>query len=81
MDQKTGDEITYLAPAFVTTAYAEYSRVMEIMPTPITDVTSEQLACMEFMLASNRPPYADFAVWQKYGTRGMSRNSFTGMMG
>ena len=81
MDQKTGDEITYLAPAFVTTAYAEYLRVMEVMPPPISDVTAEQLACMEFMLASNRPPYTDFAVWQKYGARCLRRNSFTGMMG
>ena len=50
MDQKTGDEITYLAPSFVTAAYAEYLRVMEVMPSPQTDVTGEQLACMEFML-------------------------------
>ena len=81
MDQKTGDEITYLAPAFVTSAYAEYLRVMEVMPSPQVDVTEEQLACMEFMISSNRPPYADFAVWQKYGTRCLRRNSFTGMIG
>ena len=67
MDQKTGDEITYLAPSFVTAAYAEYLRVMEVMPSPQTDVTGEQLACMEFMLGSDRTPYADFAVWQNMG--------------
>ena len=81
MDQKTGDEITYIAPDFVSKAYAQYLQVMEIMPPPASEVTAEQLACMEFMLKSHRPPYTDFSVWQKHGTRCLRRKSFTGMMG
>ena len=81
MDQETGDEITYLAPAFVQLAYARYLRVLEVMPSPVADVTAEHLACMDYMVKSHRPPYADFSVWQKYGTRCLRRHSFTGMMG
>ena len=81
MDQKTGDEITYLAPAFVQAAYARYLRVMEVMPSPQTNVTPEQLACLDYMVKSHRVPYADFSVWQKYGTRCLRKHSFSGMMG
>ena len=81
MDQKTGDEITYLPPAFVQEAYARYLRVMEVMPSPATNVTPEQLACLDYMVKSHRVPYADFSVWQKYGTRCLRKHSFSGMMG
>ena len=81
MDQKTGDEITYLPPDFVQAAYARYLRVMEVMPSPATNVTPEQLACLDYMVKSHRVPYADFSVWQKYGTRCLRKHSFSGMMG
>ena len=81
MDQKTGDEITYLPPDFVQLAYARYLRVMEVMPSPETNVTTEQLACLDYMVKSHRVPYADFSVWQKFGTRCLRKHSFTGMMG
>ena len=81
MDQKTGDEITYLAPDFVQAAYARYLRVMEVYPSPQTNVTPEQLACLDYMTKTHRVPYADFSVWQKYGTRCLRKHSFTGMMG
>ena len=82
LDQKTAEEITYLPDVAVQQAYSQYVRVMEIMPTPASDVTTEQLACMDFMVnRTSRAPYADFSVWQKYGARCLRRNTFTGLLG
>ena len=80
LDQKIGDEITYVGDDFIQRAYACYMRVMEVMPSPAANVTTEQLTCMDFMLRSARPPYADFSVWGKHGTRSLRRNSFTGVL-
>ena len=54
LDQKIGDEITYVGDDFIQRAYARYMRVMEVMPSPAANVTTEQLTCMDFMLRSVR---------------------------
>ena len=80
LDQETNDEITYLSDDLVQRAYAQYARVMEIIPPPASDVTTEQLACMGVMVNRTfRQPYADFTVWGKHGTHSLRRNSSVGL--
>ena len=63
-DQKASEEITYLPGPEIQACHARYVAIMEEMPSPALDVTTEQLACLDFLLTKTaKPPYADFSIF------------------
>ena len=63
VDQKLGDEITYLPDDKIVAYHAHYYSIMEDSPSPHVAVTTEQLAAITYLVKANKAPYADFAIF------------------
>ena len=80
MGQKAAEEITYLPDPEIQACHARYVAIMEEMPPPNLDVTTEQLACLDFIVNKTaKPPYADFSIFGRNGTRLLRRLTMTGL--
>ena len=79
LDQKANEEIVYLSAAALQAMLATYHKVMDELPPPDVAPCSEQLAAIDFVLRTERAPYADFGVWVKNGLRAVRRSQFTGL--
>jgi hypothetical protein len=80
LDQRMNDEVTYLDAADILTMNARYVQVMETMPPANKAVTREQLTALEFTLGQGRVPYADCAIYGRYGHRRARAMAFKGMV-
>ena len=58
---------------------ARYVQVMGALPDAEEAVTDEQISAMSHLLASGRPPAADFSIWGPHGTRLLRRVRIQGM--
>jgi hypothetical protein len=80
LDQKIGDEITYLSVTDLVRFQHNYWIAMEARPTPDVNVTSEQLTALEYIVKSGRAPYADFGIFGKFGVRTLRRIKLTSIV-
>jgi hypothetical protein len=78
LDQKLGEEITYLPNPDLQAMYSRYIRIMEEKPASELAVTTEQLTALKHILDSGRVPYADFAVWGPHMIRFLKRKALEG---
>ena len=78
LDQKLGEDITYLPDPEIQACNARYYLVMDEMPPKEVAVTTEQLAGLRHVLDTCRPPYADFAVFGPHGVRSAKRAKMAG---
>ena len=79
MDQRFGEEITYLPNAEIQKMRARYIDAYDEPPSAEVACNKEQLACLKHALDSGREPYADLAVWGPYGTRMLKKSSVSGL--
>jgi hypothetical protein len=80
LDQRMGDEITYLESKDILIMNARYVKAMEVMPPVAKAVTIEQLTALEYTVRNGRPPNADFAIFKKHGGRTARAMAFTGLI-
>ena len=80
LDQKLGEEITYMPPQDAQLMYARYIKVMDEAPGEDVAVTIEQLTAISHVLRSGRAPYADFSIWVKNANRMMKRIALQGLV-
>ena len=80
LDQRSAEEITYSPNTSMLTYNANYMRVMECEPTPGKAATYDQLTALQYTMDTGRPPYTDFAVFGKYGSRRARAMAFTGLI-
>jgi len=79
MDQRFGEEITYLPNAEIQKMRARYVDAYDEPPRAEIACNKEQLACLKHALDSGREPYADLAVWGPYATRLLKKASMSGL--
>jgi len=79
MDQRFGEEITYLPNAEIQKMRARFVDAYDEPPRAEIACNKEQLACLKHALDSGREPYADLAVWGPHATRLLKKASMTGL--
>jgi hypothetical protein len=78
LDQKLGEEITYMPNHDLQKYYSRYVKVMDEKPSPDVAVTVEQLTAIKHMLDTGRLIYADFSVFCPNGQRMMKKTALSG---
>ena len=63
------EQITFMLDSAWLAARAQYNKVMEQFPHEEVDITAAQLSALKHLIDTDRPPYADFACFGKYGAR------------
>jgi hypothetical protein len=69
LDPTLSAAVLPLAPSFLQTLYDDYSKKYGKSPSEDVDNTPDQLASLHQVVGENRPPYADFSVYGKFGMR------------
>jgi hypothetical protein len=78
VDQLYDEEIDVVPVTVLQEAYDIYSAKLGGVPAEDEDVTAEQFSSMKHLILSNRPPYADFAVFGPFGQRLRRKVKFHG---
>jgi hypothetical protein len=78
LDQKLGEEITYLRKEEVVKMLARYVRVMDERPPPEKAATTEQLTALKHVLDTGRDPFVDFSVFGNHQVRNQKRSTLSG---
>jgi hypothetical protein len=79
VDQIVDDEITFLPNPELQVMNNRFSLAMGSLPDPEEACTEEQISAMAHLLASGRPPCADFSIWGPHGTRLLRRSKIQGL--
>jgi len=79
MDQRFGEEITYLPNAEIQKMRARFIDAYDEPPSADIACNKEQLACLQHALINGREPYVDMAVWGPHGTRLLKKASMSGL--
>jgi len=79
MDQRFGEEITYLPNAEIQKMRARFVAAYDEPPSADIACNKEQLACLKHALDNGREPYVDMAVWGPHGTRLLKKASMSGL--
>eukprot|EP00972_Heterocapsa_arctica_P090294 13319741-Heterocapsa_arctica.AAC.1 len=69
VDQLYDEEIDVVPVTVLQAAYDVFSAKLGGVPAEDEDVTAEQFSSVRHLILSNRPPYADFAVFGPFGQR------------
>ena len=80
LNQGTADEIAYISSSAMQAYLAHYHSIMDEMPPPDISATIEQVTALEYTIAANRAPYADFAIFGPHGVRGQRKMQLTGLV-
>ena len=80
LDQKCSDEVTFIPHAEQTAMLKRYKDIVGRKPHPDVACTPEQLTALSHVVATHRPPYADFGVWGPHGIRLMKKTSMKGLL-
>ncbi len=78
-DQTSNREVPKLSDEEVTRAYGRYTERMGSAPAEEEEPTTEQLTAVAHLLASQVPPYVDFALFGPHQQRLRKRLRFTGL--
>jgi hypothetical protein len=74
------EQITFMLDAAWLACRAQYALVMEQFPHEEVDITAAQLSALKHLIDTDRPPYADFSCFGKYGARIAKKTPLIGQM-
>ncbi|MDE0916350.1 MAG: hypothetical protein OSB57_14335 [Planctomycetota bacterium] len=80
LDQKCSDEVTYVPHEEQNKMLKRYKDIVGRKPHPDVACTPEQLTALAHVVATHRPPFADFGVWGPHGVRIQKKNSMKGLL-